>query len=330
MMPSPLLEARHLSVEFGSGSNLPFVAERRLRALDDINFRLSSGDILGVVGESGSGKSTLARALLRLVTAQSGTVHWMGEDISRAKGNELKNLRRSAQIVFQDPSASLNPRMTLGQVIAEPLRNFEQSLPRSIVSKRVSEVMGRVGLSPQLVNRYPHEVSGGQCQRVGIARAMILKPRLLICDEPVSALDVSVQAQIIALLRHLQHEDGMALIFVSHDLAIVRHLCHRVLVVYMGRIVESAPCASLFAAPRHPYTQTLLRSVPIPDPRIARSRSRIVVQGEPPSPFDPPSGCHFRTRCPYASVLCSERAPSPEEHSQDHFIACHHPQEFER
>ena len=323
-----LLETRQLTVEFTHGSDLPFVQNHVLRAIDSISFALDPGEILGVVGESGSGKSTLARAILQLLGARSGSVHWMGKDVSQFSRHELTTFRRDAQIVFQDPSASLNPRMTLGQIVSEPLRNFEKTYSHSAVRELVAEAMERVGLSQQLVNRYPHEISGGQCQRVGIARAVILKPRLLICDEPVSALDVSVQAQIVSLLRKLQREDGMALIFISHDLAVVRHLCQRVLVVYMGRVVESAPRDTIFDAPKHPYTQSLLHSIPIPDPQLARARSPSIVRGEPPSLFTPPSGCYFHTRCPHGSTRCSDIAPKLEEYTPESFVSCHHPQDY--
>ena len=324
-----LLEARKLTVEFSGGSNLPFVQRQVLRAIDSVSFALDPGEILGVVGESGSGKSTLARAILQLLSPRSGSVYWMGKDVGQFSHRELKTFRREAQIIFQDPSASLNPRMTLGQIVSEPLKNFEKSLPHSAVTDRVVETMERVGLSQQLMNRYPHEISGGQCQRVGIARAVILKPRLLICDEPVSALDVSVQAQIVSLLRKLQREDGMALMFISHDLAVVRHLCQRVLVVYMGRVVESAPRNILFDAPKHPYTQSLLQSIPIPDPELARSRPGSAVRGEPTSLFTPPSGCYFHPRCPHKSPRCSESVPKLKEHSPESFVSCHHPQDYE-
>ena len=324
-MPTPLIEADRLTVEFPQGSSLPFAPKRMLRAVDNVNFELLPGEILGVVGESGSGKSTLARALLHLIRPQAGTVTWMGNDIAEFDRHEIRKLRRNAQIIFQDPSASLNPRMTVGEIIGEPLKNFERRLTKADHNTRISETMAQVGLSPQLVNRYPHEISGGQCQRVCIARAMIVQPRLLVCDEPVSALDVSVQAQIVSLLRKLQREFELSLIFISHDLAIVRHLCHRILVFYMGRIVESGTCESLFARPRHPYTQALIRSAPVPDPQIARARHRAVVPGEPPSPLRPPSGCHYHTRCPKASSTCIEQAPRLEGVSQGHRVSCHHP-----
>jgi oligopeptide transport system ATP-binding protein len=325
----PLLETRNLTVKFSRGLNFPFIQKHVLRAIDRINLALDPGEILGVVGESGSGKSTLARAILQLLSSKSGAVHWQGKDIREFSHRELMAFRRDAQIVFQDPSASLNPRMTLGQIISEPLRNFEKSLPNKAVRDLVAETMERAGLSQQLVNRYPHEISGGQCQRVGIARAVILKPRLLICDEPVSALDVSVQAQIVSLLRKLQREDGMAMIFISHDLAVVRHLCHRVLVVYMGRIVECAPRDTIFDAPKHPYTQSLLQSIPVPDPQRARARPRSAIRGEPASLLSPPSGCYFHTRCPHSSTQCSDSVPALKEYSPDNFVACHHPQDYE-
>lgn len=324
MTGTPLLDAKGLTVDFTRGPNLPFVTQRQLRAVDGISLAIEPGKIVGVVGESGSGKSTLARALLRLLPLHTGSIRWLSQEIGDLPEDRLSELRRGAQIVFQDPTASLNPRMTLAQSISEPLRNFERSLSQSTLKERAAEAMRRVGLPLQLMNRYPHEISGGQCQRAGIARAMILEPKLLICDEAVSALDVSVQAQIIALLRELQQANGMALLFISHDLAVVRHLCQRVIVMYMGREVESAPTASLFGNPRHPYTQALLQASPLPDPREARSRARASLPGEAPSLLSPPSGCYFRTRCPHASDVCAQSVPTPKAMADNHSTACHH------
>jgi peptide/nickel transport system ATP-binding protein len=298
-----VLTVSHLSVQFGE-----------LRALDDVSLEIKQGEALGIVGESGSGKSTLARAVMGLVHPGKGDVVWKGQALQKAFPRAL---RREVQMVFQDPLASLDPRMTIGEIVEEPLRVHGGD------RARVAEVLVRVGLSPDLMNRYPHEFSGGQCQRVGIARAMILNPKLLVCDEPVSALDVSIQEQIVTLLADLKREYDMSILFVSHNLAVVRRLCERVLVLYLGRMMELAPSDRLYEHPLHPYTRSLLEAVPVPDPDVQPARLKGVLNGEAPSPLDPPSGCVYRTRCPHAVQICGERVPEWEEAAGGHLVACH-------
>jgi oligopeptide transport system ATP-binding protein len=290
-----------------------------------VSFTLDAGQTLGVVGESGCGKSTLARALLQLLPAGAdalctGQVLWNGAVVPQGRPGVL---RREAQMVFQDPLASLDPRMTVAQIIEEPLRIHERQLDAAARQGKVREMMDRVGLSPRQLNRYPHEFSGGQCQRIGIARALILGPRLLVCDEPVSALDVSIQAQILNLLADLQRETGVAVLFIAHDLAVVRHVSQRVLVMYLGRVVESASRDALYTTPRHPYTRALLSAVPLPDPKHERAKVIELLQGDIPSPLNPPSGCAFRTRCPLAQARCAAQTPALRTDEQGHAVACH-------
>jgi oligopeptide transport system ATP-binding protein len=294
-----------------------------LKAVDGVSFALAAGETLGVVGESGCGKSTLGRAILRLIEPTAGRVVWLGDDLASLGGEALRRHRRAMQIVFQDPLAALNPRMTIGDIIAEPLLTHEPGLGRAEVRTRVKDMMAKTGLSPQMINRYPHEFSGGQCQRIGVARAMILKPKLIVCDEPVSALDVSIQAQIINLLMRLQREFGLSLLFISHDLSVIRHISHRILVLYLGRMMELASRDTLYSSPRHPYTKALISAVPIPDPKLERQKRRIVLTGDLPSPLDPPSGCVFRTRCPLAIPRCAAEVPEIEEIGPGHRVACH-------
>ena len=325
MSTPPLIEVHDLKVYFPV--KVPGALRSRyatLRALDGVSFKLAPGETLGIVGESGSGKSTLARAVLRLLPPTSGTIVWLGRPIEGLTANAMRPLRRDMQMVFQDPLAALDPRMTVGEIVGEPLDTFMPSLSRADARVRVEETLAKVGLSPLMVNRYPHEFSGGQCQRIGIARAIILGPKLVVCDEPVSALDVSIQAQIVNLLMQLQRDLGLALILISHDLAIVRHISHRVLVLYLGRMMEAASRDELYANPRHPYTRALMAAVPIPDPDREANRPRTVLAGDLPSPLDPPSGCVFRTRCPKATAVCAEIAPPEEEVSATHRVACHH------
>ncbi len=324
MIP-PLLRVQDVAVHF----QLPVggLLQRRhvaLRAVDGVSFDLEPCETLGIVGESGCGKSTLGRAVLQLIRPTAGRVLWLGDDLVKLDDARMRQKRRQMQIVFQDPLASLDPRMPVGESIAEPLRTFEPALGRAEIRERVRETMRQVGLLPQMINRYPHEFSGGQCQRIGIARAMILRPRLVVCDEPVSALDVSIQAQIINLLMELQQEHGTALIFISHNLAVVRHISRRIMVLYLGRMVETADRDDLYAAPLHPYTQALISAVPIPDPALERSRARLVLKGDLPSPISPPSGCVFRTRCPKATAICAEVVPAVERAGEGHVVACHH------
>src|SRR6185369_9069295 len=287
-----VVEGRDVKVWFPVGEGL-FGKTRDLRAVDGVTFQVCEGETLGVVGESGSGKSTLARAVLNLIPATAGAVTLMGRDITHAQRKEMRAARKDLQIVFQDPLASLDPRMTIGDSIAKPLRVFRPDLDRTARDREVAAMMARTELDPHLINRYPHELSGGQNQRVGIARAMILRPRLVICDEAVSALDVSIRAQIIDLLINLQKEMGLAMIFISHDLAVVREISHRVLVLYMGRVMEQATRERLYSAPQHPYTKALLSAAPIPDPAIERTRQWFLLVGEPPSPMDPRAALRF-------------------------------------
>ncbi|MFZ5792199.1 MAG: ABC transporter ATP-binding protein [Pseudomonadota bacterium] len=320
---APILSVRDLSVTFRVRRGL-FRPEAALAAVDEVSFDLRPGETLGLVGESGSGKSTLGRAVLRLLPNVKGRVTWLGRDLAGLGPEELRRLRAEMQIVFQDPLASLDPRMTVGEIVAEPLRTFQPDLPKAERRARVAAMLMRVGLGPEHLNRYPHEFSGGQCQRIGIARAMINRPKLVVCDEPVSALDVSIQAQIINLLMRLQREESLALIFISHNLSVVRHISHRIMVLYLGRVAELADRRTLFREPRHPYTQALISAVPIPDPDAERARRHLVLKGELPSPFAPPSGCAFRTRCPKASARCAAERPPLEPIGPDHQVACHH------
>jgi len=308
----PILSVRDLQVHFTvkTGSAWPWSPARTLKAVDGISFDVHAGETLGVVGESGCGKSTLARAVLNLIPATAGSIVWMGQEMTGASSQAWLSVRKDIQMIFQDPLASLDPRMTIAQIIAEPLRTHHAGMPDDQVMKRVKAMMTRVGLTAQQINRYPHEFSGGQCQRIGIARALILEPKLIICDEPVSALDVSIQAQIINLLKELQKSMGLALIFIAHDLAVVKHISDRILVMYLGHEMEVADKKALYAAPRHPYTRALLSAIPVPDPKLERKKVIQLLQGDLPSPMAPPSGCVFRTRCPLAIARCAQEVPA--------------------
>jgi len=327
MSGEPLLSVRGLKVYFPTSGGGFFAAPRSLKAVDGVDFDVFPGETLGIVGESGSGKSTIGRAVLQLIKPTDGRVVWLGTNIAGFSRGQMKARRREMQIVFQDPLASLNPRMTAGDIIAEPLDTFEPHLTADERKQRVQEMMDKVGLLPTMINRYPHEFSGGQNQRIGIARAMILKPKLIVADEPVSSLDVSIRAQIINLLADLQKDMGVALIFISHDLAIVRHVSHRVLVLYLGKVMEIAASQVLLSHPRHPYTQALLSAAPVPDPEIERGKKRMLIEGDLPSPLNPPSGCVFRTRCPKAQAKCAAEIPQldPRGGSAEQLVACHFP-----
>ncbi|GGF65244.1 oligopeptide ABC transporter ATP-binding protein OppF [Paracoccus acridae] len=327
-MTTPLLDVRDLRVSFPvrQAGAMPWTRPRHLHAVGGVSFTLQPGETLGVVGESGCGKSTLARALIGLVPA-TGRAEWQGgADLIGLSARQMMAYRSQIQMIFQDPLASLDPRMTVGQIIAEPLVTHQPALPRSQVRDRVKAIMDRVGLLPSQINRYPHEFSGGQCQRIGIARALIVEPRLIICDEPVSALDVSIQAQVINLLMRLQADLGLSLIFIAHDLSVVRHISDRVMVLYLGKVMEIAPARDLYADPQHPYTQALLSAVPVPDPAHDPAATVVPLKGDLPSPMDPPSGCVFRTRCPRAAPRCAAEVPVLA--GDRHQTACHFPGPF--
>jgi oligopeptide transport system ATP-binding protein len=322
---APLLSVQDLKIHFHIGGGwLSRHPAGIVKAVDGVSFDLRPGETLGLVGESGCGKTTLGRAVLRLLPNLQGRVVWLGEDLAKLDPEAMRRKRREMQIVFQDPLAALDPRMTVGEIIGEPLATFQPGLPRVEAKSKVQAMMARVGLLPQQINRYPHEFSGGQCQRIGIARAMINTPKLVVCDEPVSALDVSIQAQIVNLLMDLQQEFGMSMIFISHNLSVVRHISHRIMVLYLGRVAELASRDQLYRNPRHPYTQALISAVPLPDPELERQKQRIVLTGDIPSPLNPPSGCAFRTRCPKATDICARVRPELLPIESGHQVACHH------
>jgi oligopeptide transport system ATP-binding protein len=320
-----MLDVKDLKVHFdiASKSAWPWSKPSKLKAVDGVNVRLYEGETLGVVGESGCGKSTFARAIIGLVEATEGEVVWLGQDLTRMKAVERRETRKDMQMIFQDPLASLNPRMNIGDIIAEPLITFYPRLSKDEVKARVKAMMDKVGLLPNVINRYPHEFSGGQCQRIGIARALILEPKMIICDEPVSALDVSIQAQVVNLLKELQKELGLSLVFIAHDLSVVKHISDRVLVMYLGNAVELGEAKEIFAEPKHPYTRALMSAVPIPDPEIERNKKIEMLEGDLPSPINPPSGCVFRTRCPKATELCAQEIPTLKG-SDKHAVSCLH------
>ena len=324
-LKTPLLQVRDLQVHFPvrMAGAWPWAPWGKTKAVDGVSFDLHAGQTLGVVGESGCGKSTLARALLHLHPATAGSILWNGKQMVGASKADWMAVRKDIQMVFQDPLASLNPRMTAGQIIGEPLRIHRPEVSASDRANKVRALMDRVGLTTQQVNRYPHEFSGGQCQRIGIARALILEPQLVVCDEPVSALDVSIQAQIVNLLAELQKDLGLALLFIAHDLAVVRHISQRVMVMYLGRTMEIASREALYSAARHPYSRALLSAIPILDPEIERNRSRQLLAGELPSPLNPPPGCVFHTRCPIAQAQCSAVVPQVQSDGQGNQVACH-------
>lgn len=320
-----LLEVRNLVKEYPVRSS--GVLRRtigKVQAVSDVSFDLAEGETLGLVGESGCGKTTAGRSILQLIPATSGSVRFAGLELTSLSAKQIRPIRREIQIVFQDPYASLNPRMQVSQIIAEPL--VTHGLARNRENERVGELLEMVGLNPEHGNRYPHEFSGGQRQRIGIARALAVEPRLVVLDEPVSALDVSVQAGVINLLQDLQKRLGLAYLFIAHDLSVVRHIADRVAVMYLGRIVETGPVADIFERPRHPYTKALLSAAPIADPRRERARHRIVLEGDVPSPVAPPSGCRFRTRCWKATERCTTSVPSLTAADDAHSVACHFPE----
>jgi oligopeptide/dipeptide ABC transporter ATP-binding protein len=320
MTAAPLLEVKDLRKHYPTGQGWFGRGGAIVHAVDGVSFSIASGETLGLVGESGCGKSTTGKVILRLQDPTRGSIHWRGSDISSVGPAGMRPVRRELQAVFQDPYASLNPRMRAADIVAEPIRNYD-ALPAAQMQERVAALFARVGLRSDQMVKYPFEFSGGQRQRLGIARALSVRPRLIVCDEPVSALDVSVQAQVINLLMDLQRELGLSYLFIAHDLAVVEHISHRVAVMYLGRIVEIAPKKAIFTQPQHPYTEALLEAVPVPDPK--RRKKRRVLVGDVPSPINPPSGCRFHTRCPYVEARCKSEEPVLKEVASGQWVACH-------
>jgi len=319
-LKSPIVRVEDLVKHFPAGGGL--LGRNVVHAVDGVSLAIQAGETLGLVGESGCGKSTLGRVVVRLLPATSGHVYFKDTDLTKVRGEKLRRTRQEIQMIFQDPYASLNPRMTVGDIVAEPLRNFGVAKGRK-AEKRVQEVMRVVGLNPNFVNRYPHEFSGGQRQRIGIARALVLNPTFIVADEPVSALDVSIQAQIVNLMEDLQEKFQLTFLFIAHDLSVVRHISDRIAVMYLGKIVEIGPSDGIRDRPLHPYTKVLESSVPVPDPDIEAQRKPILLKGEIPSPVNPPSACRFHTRCPIAQPICSEVEPPLEMKENGRFAACH-------
>lgn len=313
-MQAPLLEVKHLKKYFKTSNGM-------LHAVDDVNFTIDRGKTLGIVGESGCGKSTTGRAILRLIEPTSGQVIFEGEDITKLSTREMRKMRQEMQIIFQDPFSSLDPRQTINQCISEPIKFNKLLKDKHAIEDRVFELMETVGLAERLINTYPHELDGGRRQRIGIARALAFDPHFIVCDEPVSALDVSIQAQILNLLKKLQRERGLTYIFITHDLSVVNHFSDDIAVMYLGQLVEKAPTEKLFDKPIHPYTQALLSAIPIPDPDY--KQERIIIKGEITTPIDPPDSCRFDNRCPYATDKCRQTSPQMEEVEKGHFVACH-------
>jgi oligopeptide transport system ATP-binding protein len=321
-MLTPLLQVQDLEVQFRVRRGA-WGRQSTLRAVAGVTLAVGAGEALGVVGESGSGKSTLARAIIDLIAPTAGRIVWSGSEVAALSVAARQRLRRDLAIIFQNPLASLDPRLLVQEIIAEPLRVHREDLDAAAREREVAQLLAQVGLARDIAGRYPHELSGGQCQRVAIARAMILRPQLLVCDEAVSALDVSIQTQIIALLRVLKSEQGLALLFISHNLAVVRALCERVLVLYLGRMMELAPADLLYSQPLHPYTRALFAAIPIADPDIQRARLSSTIRGEPPSALMPPPGCVFQTRCRYAIDICRQQIPAWEAAGEGRYVACH-------
>jgi len=320
MAETPLLEVKHLKKHFPIKGGVFSKTIGYVYAVDDINFTLEKGETLGLVGESGCGKSTTGRTILRLIEPTDGAIYFEGQDITALDKSAMRALRREMQIIFQDPYASLNPRMTVGSIIGEPLE-IHKIAKGSEKEERVASLLQKVGLRAEDMRKYPHEFSGGQRQRIGIARALALNPKLIVCDEPVSALDVSIQAQVINLLEDLQAEFGLSYLFIAHNLNVVEHISNRVAVMYLGQIVELASDEELYKNPQHPYTEALLSAVPIPDPTV--KKKRIILEGDVPSPINPPRGCHFHTRCMYKDKICEEVEPEFKDIGGGHWVACH-------
>lgn len=320
MAETPLLEVKHLKKHFPIKGGVFSKTIGYVYAVDDINFTLEKGETLGLVGESGCGKSTTGRTILRLIEPTDGAIYFEGQDITHLDKSAMRALRREMQIIFQDPYASLNPRMTVGSIIGEPLE-IHKIAKGAEKEERVASLLQKVGLRAEDMRKYPHEFSGGQRQRIGIARALALNPKLIVCDEPVSALDVSIQAQVINLLEDLQAEFGLSYLFIAHNLNVVEHISNRVAVMYLGQIVELASGEELYKNPQHPYTEALLSAVPIPDPTV--KKKRIILEGDVPSPINPPKGCHFHTRCMYKDKICEEVEPEFKDIGGGHWVACH-------
>ncbi len=321
----PLLEITNLVKHFPINSGLLINRQvGAVQAVDDVSFTVAEGETIGLVGESGCGKSTLARTILQLLRPTSGSVRFRGTELTELGRKDLRELRREMQMIFQDPYASLNPRKRIGQIVGDPLKLHGMASGAEL-KERVQSLLDRVGLAAEHYNRFPHEFSGGQRQRIGVARALALEPKLVIADEPVSALDVSIQAQIINLLEDLQNEFGLTYVFVAHDLGVVRHVSDRIAVMYLGKIVEIGPAEDVYTKPIHPYTVSLLSAVPIPDPRLNRERELVVLEGDVPSPANPPEACRFHTRCPRATEICAEVEPPLIDYGKGHWAACHHP-----
>ena len=321
MSPTPLLSVENLRVHFPVQRSAFFKPKAWVHAVEGVSFTLGAGETIGLLGESGCGKTTLGRAILRLGPITAGSIHFDGTDITRLEGRALREHRRQFQMIFQDPFSSLNPRFTVGQIVGEPLEIHRLVKDSATRERRIGELLEWVGLDPQLTHRFPQEFSGGQRQRIGIARALAVEPRLIVCDEPVSALDVSVQAQVVNLLQDLQKQRGLAYLFISHDLAVVEHIAHRILVMYLGQVMEEAPSSVLCQQPLHPYTQALVSAVPSVDP--ASKRRRIVLSGDPPSPMSPPTGCPFHPRCPVVQPQCRVEAPVLRDLGKGRRVACH-------
>ncbi|XCP84267.1 oligopeptide/dipeptide ABC transporter ATP-binding protein [Roseburia hominis] len=322
-MSERLVEAKNLCKYFSVGK------KGTLKAVDNVSLYINKGETLGLVGESGCGKTTCGRTILRLYDPTSGQVTFDGKDVSQLKGKELLDFKKRAQIIFQDPYSSLDPRMTIGEIIAEGM-DVHCNYTAKEKDEKVAELLRSVGMNPDFANRFAHELSGGQRQRIGIARALAIDPDFIVCDEPISALDVSIQAQVVNLLIKLQKERGLTYLFISHDLSMVRHISDRVGVMYLGSLVEMTASHEIFSNPQHPYTKILMSAIPLADPDAESAKNRIEIQGEVPSPINAPSGCKFRTRCPYATDICAQEAPALTEIAPDHYVACHHCKEINK